>query len=140
MSFTNINNMNNYIYNRSCIILVNFHKKEEVLIKNIGGLVGIRDFVFLDKSNQSSKVKDILENNILSDCEDGFINKTIIFNNIPNSKIHGFLDGLKKMRINRPLSAIVTEINIEWTLKDLIYNLIEEKNSMAKGKEFKHKN
>ena len=63
----------------------------------------------------------------------------LIFNNVANIKINSFLENLKKMRINRPLTAMVTDTNIEWTLNNLIYNLVEERKSLSSGKEFSHK-
>lgn len=139
MTFTKINDINNNIHNRTCIMIVNFNKKESVLIKNICGFIGIRDCIFLDKNNGDTLIKDVLDNNISSNCGDGFINKAIIFNNVANIKINSFLENLKKMRINRPLTAMVTDTNIEWTLNNLIYNLVEERKSLSSGKEFSHK-
>lgn len=138
MTFTKINDINN-IHNRTCIMIVNFNKKESALIKNICGFIGIRDCIFLDKNNGDTLIKDVLDNNISSNCGDGFINKAIIFNNVANIKINSFLENLKKMRINRPLTAMVTDKNIEWTLNNLIYNLVEERKSLSSGKEFSHK-
>ncbi|QJA10023.1 DUF3783 domain-containing protein [Romboutsia sp. CE17] len=139
MTFTKMNNMDNNIHSRSCVMIINFNKKESALIKNICGFIGIRDCIFLDKTNGNSLIKDILEGNISSDCEDGLNSKSIVFNNVPSVKINSFLDSLKKMRINRPLTAIVTETTVEWTLNNLIYNLMEERKSLSTGKEFNHK-
>lgn len=139
MSFTEINNIEKDIHDRACVMIVNFNKKESALIKNICGFIGIRDCIFLDTKNGDTLIKDILDNNISLDCEDGLSNKAIIFNNIPHVKINSFLDNLKKMRINRPLSAMVTETTLNWTLNKLIANLLEERRAISEGKEFSHK-
>ncbi len=139
MTFTKINDMNNNTHNRDCVMIVNFNKKEAVLIKNICGFIGVRDCIFLDKTNGNSTIKNILDNDISSDCEDGFVNKAVIFNNIPNKKINSFLESLKKMRINRPLTAMVTDTSIDWTLNNLLYNLVEERKALSTGKDFSHK-
>lgn len=140
MEFTKINDVNNdNIHNRTCIMLVNFNKKEESLIKNICGFTGVRDCILLDKRSGNTVIKDILENNISLDCEDGFSNKAIVFNNVPNIKINSFLESLKKMRINRPLTAMVTDTSLDWTLNNLLYNLVEERKALSSGKEFSHK-
>lgn len=139
MTFTKINDVDNNTHNRDCVMIVNFNKKEFTLIKNICGLIGVRDCIFLDKTNGNSIIKNILDNDISSDCEDGFVNKAVIFNNIPNKKINSFLESLKKIRINRPLTAMVTETSIDWTLNNLIYNLVEERKALSSGKEFSHK-
>ena len=43
------------------------------------------------------------------------------------------------MRINRPLTAMVTDTNLDWTLNNLLYNLVEERKALSSGKEFSHK-
>lgn len=139
MSFTEINNIEKDIHDRACVMIVNFNKKESALIKNICGFIGMRDCIFLDTKNGDTLIKDILDNNISLDCEDGLSNKAIIFNNIPHLKINSLLDNLKKMRINRPLSAMVTETTLNWTLNKLIANLLEERRAISEGKEFSHK-
>ena len=62
----------------------------------------------------------------------------MIFNNITQLKINGFLDSLKKMKIARPLSAVVTETTIDWTLNKLVYNLIQERNALKAGQSVDH--
>ena len=140
MTFTKINDINNdNIHNRACVMVIKFNKKEGALIKNICGFIGVRDCIFLDKSNGNTIIKDVLENNISLDCEDGISNKAVVFNHIPNVKINSFLESLKKMRINRPLTAMVTDTNLDWTLNNLLYNLVEERKALSSGKEFSHK-
>ena len=121
MTFTKINDINNdNIHNRACVMVINFNKKEGALIKNICGFIGVRDCIFLDKSNGNTIIKDVLENNISLDCEDGISNKAVVFNHIPNVEINSFLESLKKMRINRPLTAMVTDTNLTLNLAFLI--------------------
>ncbi|RDY24456.1 DUF3783 domain-containing protein [Romboutsia maritimum] len=140
MSFEKIKNINeNKVYDRNCIMIVNFNKKESVLIKNISNLIGIKDHIFLQSNNGKSLIKDILSNEVLDDYEDGMKNKAIIFNNIEHARINSFLESLKKMRVNRPLTAVVTETSIDWTLDNLIKNLVEERNAIKKGKFVEHK-
>ncbi|WP_455538061.1 DUF3783 domain-containing protein [Terrisporobacter sp.] len=131
---TSINN----IHDRSCIIVVNVNKKESNMIKNIGRLVGIRDFIFLDSKNGDTTIKNILDNEISNDNEKIWTNKVMIFNNITQLKINGFLESLKKMKIARPLSAVVTETTIEWTLNKLVYNLSKERDVLKTGKTLEH--
>lgn len=129
LSETSINNQ----HNRSCIMVVNFNKKEINIIRNIGRLVGIKDCIFLDSKCGQNKIADILDNNLIEDGNDNWTNKAIIFNNIEQIKINGFLESLKKMKIQRPLSAMVTETTIDWTLNKLVYNLLEEKRALKSG-------
>ena len=139
MSFEKLNETSiNNIHDRSCVIVVNSNKKESAMIKNMGRLVGIRDFIFVDSKNGNTIIKDILENNISQDNEEVWTNKAMIFNNINQIKINGFLDSLKKMKMARPLSAVVTETTIDWTLNKLVYNLIQERNALKSGQTFNH--
>ena len=140
MSFENIKNIDlDNIHNRSCIMLVNFGGKELSNIKNISKLVGLRDIIELDYKNGDNIIENILEGEITSNEEGTIKNKAIIFNNIPSQKINGLLDNLKKMRINRPLSAMVTEQTIKWSLNDLIINLANERKAISEGKTSNHK-
>ena len=139
MSFEKLNETSiNNIHDRSCVIVVNSNKKESAMIKNMGRLVGIRDFIFVDSKNGNTIIKDILENNISQDNEEVWTNKAMIFNNINQIKINGFLDSLKKIKIAKPLSAILTETTIDWTLNKLVYNLIQERKAIQAGKTVNH--
>lgn len=126
------------IHDRSCVIIVNFNKKESTMIKNIGRLVGIKDFVFVNSKNGKTTIKDILDDNISNENEEVWTNKAMIFNNITQLKINGFLDSLKKMKIARPLSAVVTDTTIDWTLNKLVYNLIQERQALKSGETLNH--
>ena len=93
----------------------------------------IRDRICLYSKNGNSIIKDILEDKIDSNCEEGRKEKAIIFNNISNMKINMFIDNLKKIRINNVLKAIVTETSINWTLNEVIVNLLNERAAINNG-------
>ncbi|MBU5336226.1 DUF3783 domain-containing protein [Intestinibacter bartlettii] len=140
MTFKKINeNEQQNIHDRSCMILVNFNSKELAAIKTVSGFAGIRDRIAVTSKNGNTKIKDILDGNMVDDNEDVWSEKAIIFNNIPTNRVTGFLDGLKKMKIRRPLTAMVTEVSIDWKLNTLIYNLKEERKAIAKGQFVDHK-
>lgn len=140
MSFKKINeNDQNNIHDRSCIILVNFNNKEMATIKTVSSFAGIKDKIVLTSKNANTTIRNILEGNILDDNENTWSEKAIIFNNIATNKVSGFLDGLKKMKIKRPLTAMVTETSINWQLYNLIDNLKKERNEISKGKFLNHK-
>ena len=140
MTFKKINDSEQQnIHDRNCVILVNFKNNELTAIKTVSGFVGIKDRIVVNSKNGNTKIKDILDGNISDDNEDIWSEKAVIFNNIPNNRVMGFLDSLKKMKIRRPLSAMVTEVSIDWTLNTLIYNLKEERNAISKGKVADHK-
>lgn len=139
MSFEKLNQSSiSNINDRSCMIIVNFNKKECSMIKNIGRLVGIKDFIFVDSKSGKTIIKDILNDSISDDNEEVWTNKAVIFNNITQLKINGFLDSLKKMKMARPLSAVVTDTTIDWTLNKLVYNLIQERQALKSGQTLNH--
>ena len=139
MTFKKINdNEQLNIHDRSCVILVNFNNKELTKVKTVSSFVGIKDSIVVNSKNGNTKIKDILDGNISEDGEDVWSEKAIIFNNIPNNRVTGFLDSLKKMKIKRPLTAVVTETSIDWTLNTLVDNLKEERKALSKGQFANH--
>lgn len=118
---------------RSCIILYNFNGKELKGVKNYASILGIKDSICLYSKNGNTLIKDALENNIDLSCENGRKEKAIIFNNIPNSKINMFIDNLRKIRINNVLKAVVTDTSINWSVNEVIINLIQERAAINNG-------
>lgn len=140
MSFEKISSDNkNSNDSKTCMILVNFDKKELSMIRNVSRFAGIKENIVVSGKHGENTINDILSGEIEEDNEKVLSNKAIIFNNIPAQRISGFLDSLKKMRMRRPLTAMVTETSIDWTLSNLIANLIEENTALSSGKSFEHK-
>ena len=140
MSFEKISSDNkNSNDSKTCIILVNFDKKELSLIRNVSRFAGIKENIVVSGKHGENTINDILSGKIEENNEKVLSSKAIIFNNIPAQKVSVFLDSLKKMRMRRPLTAMVTETSIDWTLSNLIANLIEENTALSSGKSFEHK-
>ena len=134
MSFERLDK-NNVLENdvRSCVLLCNFNGKELKAVKNYASILGLRDQICLYSKNGDSIIKDILEDKVDSNCEDGRKEKAIIFDNISNMKISMFIDNLKKIRINNVLKAVVTETSINWTVNEIIVNLLNERAAINSG-------
>ena len=134
MSFERLDR-NNVLDNdvRSCVILCNFNGKELKAVKNYASILGLRDQICLYSKNGDSIIKDVLEDKVESNCEDGRKEKAIIFNNISNMKINMFIDNLRKIRINNVLKAVVTETSINWTVNEVIINLLNERAAINSG-------
>ena len=140
MSFENIKDIDlNNVHNRSCIMVVNFNNKELNSIKNISRLIGLKDIITLDYKNGNSVIRNILEDNIANSGDTNNKNKVILFNNVSTQKINALLDNFKKIKINRPLSAMITDQTIEWTIDNLIINLVNERKAISEGKVSNHK-
>jgi len=126
MSFEKISSDNkNSNDSKTSMILVNFDKKELSLIRNVSRFAGIKENIVVSGKHGENTIKDILSGKIEEDNEKVLSSKAIVFN--------------KKMRMRRPLTAMVTETSIDWTLNNLIANLIEENTALSSGKSFEHK-
>ena len=96
--------------------------------------------MILKNDNLNTTIKDILDDNLLEDSEEKINSRAIIFNNIESRKISAVSDNLKRLKVQRPLLATVTETSINWDLKNLLYNLQEEAISLNSSKVSIHKN
>lgn len=138
MSFEKMSNVELDVEKRSFVILYNFNAKEASMIKNICNMLGIKDQVILSSKNANSTIINIIDNNIDDKCESGINQKAMVFNNVAHMKVSAFIDSLKKFRINRPLIAVTTEGNINWSLNTLVSHLLEERIAMKSGKTVTH--
>lgn len=139
MTFKNLKELGT-TESRSCVLVFNFNNKDLIKIKSIFRLSGISDVIILKNNNLNTTIKDILDNNLLEDCEEKINSRAIVFNNIESKKISSVSDNLKKLKVQRPLLATVTETSINWNLKNLLYNLQEESISLNSSKMSIHKN
>lgn len=139
MTFKNLKDID-ITESRKCALVFNFNNKDLMTIKSVFRLSGISDIIILKNDNLNTIIKDILEDNLLSDSEDKLNSRAIIFNNIESKKISAVSDNLKRLKVQRPLLATVTETSVNWDLKNLLYNLQEEAISLNSSKISIHKN
>ena len=126
MTFTKLDmNDNSQVEGRACVVIYNIGGKELKSIQGYASLLGVRDQIVLYPKNADTVMKDILENNIKSDCTDGRKERAIIFN--------VFLENLRKLKINNVLKATVTETSINWTLNEIVANLSAERMAISQG-------
>ena len=118
---------------RACIIICNLGGKELKTVKNCASILGIRDQIVLYSKNGDSIIKDILENNINSECEEGRREKAIIFNALSQAKINLLIENLRRLRMNNVLKAIVTDTSINWSINEVISNLVAERTAINNG-------
>ena len=118
---------------RACILLCNLAGKDLQKVKNCAMILGIRDQIILNIKNGNTVIKDVLDNNINTECEDGRKERAIIFNAIPPAKMNIFIENLKKVRVNNVLKAVVTETSIDWTVNEVLSNLVAERIAISKG-------
>lgn len=118
---------------RACILLCNLAGKDLQKVKNCAMILGIRDQIILNSKNGNTVIKDVLDNNINTECEDGRKERAIIFNATPPAKMNIFIENLKKVRVNNVLKAVVTETSIDWTVNEVLSNLVAERIAISKG-------
>ena len=118
---------------RACILICNLGGKDLQKVKNCAMILGIRDQIILNSKNGNTVIKDVLDNNINSECEDGRKERAIIFNAIPPAKMNIFIENLRKVRVNNVLKAVVTETSIDWTVNEVLSNLVAERIAISKG-------
>lgn len=134
MSFDKLDIKDNSIREgRACIMICNLGGKELKAVKNYASLLGIRDQIVLYAKNGDSVIKDILENNISSECTEGRKERAIIFNSMSPAKINLFIENLRKIKINNVLKATVTDTSINWTVNTVISNLVAERSAISQG-------
>ena len=137
MTFININNieLNN---SQKSIILFNLDNRELISINNMSRAVGIKNIIKVNSKNANSIIEDIIDNKISDDNEELISQKAIIFNNIAPKQMNFILDTLKKIKANNIYKATTTPTSLKWSIKTLIQNLVEERESL-KNKNAIHK-
>jgi hypothetical protein len=135
MAFKKIETMNEeVVHERACIILYGLSPKEAKLIQNVARLTGIKDHIGIGAEEEDTLVIDVLENRLGKKENPEVREKALLFNNIPHTQMNAMIEGIKKCRIQRPLIAVVTKTSIQWPLKRLLFNLVEERKAFQTGK------
>lgn len=137
MSFEKMKDLKE-VHERSCMIVYHFSPKEMQAIQSVARLTGIRDIISIEANQLETCVKDILDSNMHTGEDFGVNEKAIVFNNMSSNKVNLFIEGLKKMRVARPLIAVVTEHSINWTFKELVENLSKERAALRAGGSVTH--
>ena len=134
MSFENMKELKDEIvHERACMLMYYFTPQEIKQIQNVARMTGITDCVLLSPSHAGNTIRDILDGKIKQGEGEGMKEKAIILNQISTTRMHAFIEGLKKCRIKRPLIAVVTSTSIEWTLNELLENLASERAALKAG-------
>lgn len=134
MSFENIKSLDHEnIHERACMLMYHFSNQEMKQIQNVARMTGITDCILLSPCHGDNRIKEILDGEIKQSETEGIREKAIILNHIPSIRMNAFIEGLKKCRIKRPLIAVVTETSINWSLNELLVNLVNERAMVGRG-------
>lgn len=137
MSFEKMQNIE-HVHERTCMIVYGFSASELRAIQSVARLVGMKDIINITEKQAMTSIKDILDNRLDDTASEVLKEKAIIFNHTPSNRMNAFIEGLKKMRVNRPLIAVVTEHSINWSLRELLLNLVEERSALRNNQFTSH--
>ena len=138
MGFKKIEDMNKKVHDRECMIIVNFPEKEKNLVKNMASMVGIKDIIVIDNTMFDNRIEDILDDKISVGEKTDVNVKALLFNSLEGKKVNAVIEGLRKMKIRGQYMAMITENSIEWELKKLIYNLVQERKMIKEKNAGRH--
>lgn len=140
MSFEKMQDFNEKkpVHERSCVMFYYFTPAEVKQLQLVAKLAGITDQIILKEEHGECTLQAILDDQITSSEVEILKQKAIVFNNIPSTRISAFLQGLKKIRMNRPLVAATTETSINWPLKELLFQLNAERQGINSNRFTEH--
>lgn len=111
------------------MLIYGFHQEDRKIIDDLIKANNLPGYILVEKSMVSMTIADILKGlnlqvfNNLDIPED----KVILFNNFSDKELDKAISVLKKGFTEMPILAVVTPTSIEWTFKNLIEHLIEER-------------
>ncbi len=140
MSFEKMQDFNEKkpVHERSCIMLYYFTPAEMKQLQLAAKLAGINDQIILKQEHGDCTLQAILDDQLTSSEGEIIKHKAIIFNNVSGARVGAFLQGLRKIRMSRPLVAVTTETSIKWPLKELLLQLNEERYAINSNRFTEH--
>ncbi|PRR77898.1 hypothetical protein CLLI_21080 [Clostridium liquoris] len=111
------------------MLIYGFHQEDRKIIDDLIKTNNLPGYILVEKGMVNMTIADILKGlnlqvfNNLDIPED----KVILFNNFSDKELDKAISVLKKGFTELPILAVVTPTSIEWTFKNLIEHLIEER-------------
>lgn len=115
--------------NNEIMLIYGFSKEDTEEIDKLTKINNLPGCILIEKSMANMTIRDILHGlnlkvfNNIDIPED----KVILFNNFTDKNLDRSITILKKNLKESPILAVVTPTSIEWTFKNLIEHLIEER-------------
>ncbi|MEJ8554130.1 DUF3783 domain-containing protein [Tepidibacter sp. Z1-5] len=139
MSFNKIDDKNNEKPNNPHKILIfGYSNQDMIKFESLFKNIGENNFVFLNKSNLSQKVYDIINSNNITESNtsnEDFPNiPFILLSGFSHKEIMNFFNFIKENNFPKPLVALLTKTNKSWFLKDLIKDVYQEHTIMKNKK------
>ena len=129
-----IGETNKKLYGEYAVLYAGFSKDEREKLKDFSKSHSQElKVVFACKDDGDALLKEIFKRNDGS-CieEDAEFPKTVIMSGFTEKKLLEFLKKLKTLGISYELAAVLTKFSKDWKLKDLVGELIKEREELAK--------
>lgn len=110
------------LQNQKCILIYGLSNKEKDELSNSN-----IKLITITTEMTNMKLGDII-NGLRFETVDKFLpqEKVVIFNNFDDEELHGLIKVVKAI-VEKPIMAVVTPTSIEWSFKELLTHLIEER-------------
>ena len=113
--------------NKARILVFGFTDAEQAVIDTRLAEIGVPLPLRLEKRHGSVVIGDILRAGVIGtevfDCRE----RLVLFSNLSDTGVRSLMQVFKSLEIPKPIFAVVTETSINWTLRQLMEHLIEEK-------------
>lgn len=108
--------------NQKCILAYGLTNKEKDELEGLNIKI-----ISITTEMASMKLRDII-NGFRFETVDKFLpqEKVVIFNSFEDEELQGLIKVIKAI-VEKPIMAVVTPTSIDWSFKDLINHLIEER-------------
>ena len=114
------------------LLLWNYSEEEKTKIDQFLEEVKAPPAVSIRKDQGYLPLREIIHTDTSRDKEYECDQKVVLFYNIPSKGISFLIDQSKQRNLPHPIYAAVTEHSINWSLNELIEDLISEKEAFAK--------
>ncbi len=122
------------LFGEYAVLYAGFSKKERERLKDFSKSHSKElKVVFMCKGDEDLALKEIFKRDD-ENCVDENTNfpKTVIMSGFTEKELLAFLKKLKALNVNYELAAVLTKISKDWKFKDLVGELIKEKEELAK--------
>jgi hypothetical protein len=114
--------------NNKKMLIYGFDKDEMALIDNLISKNSLPNYVVIQNSMMSMKIKDILKGIKIEIFSDKPIaERVILFNNLSDEELNISIKEISSVFNPRPVLAVITPTSIEWDVAYLIEHLVEER-------------
>lgn len=114
--------------NKKVILIYGFSEEEENNVRNLFIKSKLPNCRAVTKAMTEMKVKDIIDGMKLEVyAHDVLDEKVILFNNLSDEELDRAIKEVRNNIETQPILAVVTPASNEWTFKELLAHLIEER-------------